>query len=198
MLHETLNTQGKRGHLFVVSAPSGAGKSTLCAAAIDRYPNLVYSISSTTRHPRIGETEGEHYFFLSTEAFERKINENRWAEWAKVHGHYYGTSASFLNRHLDDGRNVLLDIDVQGTRQILRRYPDSITIFIKPPSLEVLKKRLLKRGTDSRQTIEKRMAAAKSEIGQSDIYRHIIINDVLPDAVTRFNGIFNKYIGPTG
>ena len=181
------------GRLFIVSAPSGAGKSTLCQAVRDRFPDLVYSISFTTRAPRAGEKDGVDYFFISTAEFEKRIQQEDMAEWAEVHGHYYGTSASFLKQQLSAGQRVLLDIDVEGTKQIIQLFPDSVTIFIMPPSLEVLRKRLEKRGTDSPEAIQKRLAAAEAEIAQRDLYQHIIVNDRLDDAVEAFSDIISKY-----
>jgi len=160
---------------------------------MERFPDMEYSISTTTRPLRSGEKEGTDYFFLRRDEFEKRISENVWAEWAKVYGHYYGTSAEFLDGKRSAGKSVLLDIDVQGACQILRRYPDSVTIFIMPPSLHILRERLLKRGTDNRETIEKRLAAAKSEIDQSGIYRHIVVNDDLDHAISSLVDIIRKY-----
>ena len=181
------------GCLFIVSAPSGAGKSTLCQAVRERLPDLVYSISFTTRAPRVGEEDGLDYFFISTAEFEKRIQQEDMAEWAKVHGHYYGTSASFLNQYLSAGGRVLLDIDVEGTRQIIKLFPDSVTIFIMPPSLGVLRERLEKRGTDDPETIKKRLTAAEAEIAQKDLYRHVIVNDQLDDATRAFCDIISRY-----
>ena len=179
--------------LFVISAPSGAGKSTLCRAVLDRFPDLVYSVSSTTRSPRSGEQNGKDYHFITKDEFEKGIARGRWAEWAEVHDHYYGTSADFLNGELSGGRDILLDIDIQGTRKILQRYPDAVTIFIMPPSLETLKSRLQSRGTDSPEAIAVRLQNAAVEMAQKDLYRHIIINDRLTDAVGELIVIFEKY-----
>ena len=187
--------QGKWGQLFVVSAPSGAGKTTICSAVMARFTDLRYSISSTTRPPRPGEAHGKDYFFLDTAAFERKIAQGHWAEWARVHGHYYGTSAAFLDAETAAGNDLLLDIDVQGTRQILKRYPDSVTIFIMPPSLDVLRSRLESRGTDNRKTIENRLAAAAAEMAQRSIYRHVIVNDDLTETIEGFAGLIAGYRG---
>ena len=181
------------GFLFVISAPSGAGKSTLCRALMDRFSDLVYSVSYTTRPPRSGEQKGVDYHFLAKNAFEKGIAQGRWAEWAEVHNHYYGTSAEFLNAELSAGRDVLLDIDIQGARQILHRYPDSVTIFIMPPSLEALESRLQSRGTDSPEVIAVRLKNAGEEMAQKDLYRHIIINDRLKDAVAELITIVEKY-----
>jgi guanylate kinase len=127
------------GRLFVVSAPSGAGKTTLCKAARNRVPDLVYSVSTTTRKPRTGEKEGRDYFFVSETQFREGIDTGRWLEWAKVHDNYYGTSARLVTGHLIAGQDVLMDIDVQGAQQVVHHYPDAITIFIAVPSLAVLR-----------------------------------------------------------
>ncbi len=183
--------QSHKGRLFIVSAPSGAGKSTLCQAARKQFPELVYSISFTTRAPRTGEKHGVDYFFISKAEFEKRIQQGDWAEWANVHGHYYGTSASFLNQQLSSGQRVLLDIDVQGARQILKQFPESVTIFIMPPALEVLRERLEKRGGDDPETIKKRLDAAEAEIAQKELYQHVIVNDRLDKAVAEFCDIIS-------
>ena len=183
------------GLLFIISAPSGAGKSTLCRAVLDRFPDLLYSISYTTRPPRNGEQNGVDYHFIAKDIFIKGIARGQWAEWAQVHGNYYGTSADFIDRGLADRRDILLDIDVQGTRRILRRYPDGITIFIMPPSLEALRCRLEARGTDSPEVIAVRLRNAQKEMAQKELYRHVIINDRLANAVAGLIGIFEKYRG---
>ena len=183
----------KRGILFIISAPSGAGKSTLCRAVRDRFADLVYSVSYTTRSPRSGEQKGVDYHFIVKDEFEKGIASGRWAEWAEVHDHYYGTSADFLDGELSIGRDILLDIDIQGTRQILQRYPDGVTIFIMPPSLETLKSRLQSRGTDSPEVIAVRLKNAREEMAQKNLYRHIITNYRLTDAVAELIAIFEKY-----
>ena len=183
----------KPGFLFIISAPSGAGKSTLCRAVLDRFSDLVYSVSYTTRSPRSGEQNGVDYHFIVKDEFEKGIASGRWAEWAEVHDHYYGTSADFLDGELSVGRDILLDIDIQGTRQILQRYPDGVTIFIMPPSLETLKSRLQSRDTDSPEVIAVRLKNARDEMAQKDFYRHIITNDRLTDAVAELIALFEKY-----
>ncbi|MEE4601479.1 MAG: guanylate kinase [Desulfobacteraceae bacterium] len=183
----------KPGVLFIISAPSGAGKSTLCRAVLNRFADLIYSVSYTTRSLRGGEKNGVDYHFIPKDEFEKGITQGRWAEWAEVHDHYYGTCADFLDGELNAGRDILLDIDIQGAGQILQRYPDSVTIFIMPPSLETLKARLQSRGTDSPEVIAVRLKNAQNEIAQKDIYRHIIINDRLTDAVAELIAIFERY-----
>ena len=182
-----------RGHLFILAAPSGAGKTTLCKAILNRYRDMLYSVSYTTRAPRPGEVNGVDYYFISKEKFIKDIENNKWAEWAQVHGNFYGTPAEFLNKSLSKGQDVLLDIDIQGTVQVLDRYADTITFFILPPSLEILKKRLESRGTDSADTISARLVNAKEEISKKNLYHHVIVNDQLSSAVSELLSIIAKY-----
>ena len=183
----------RRGHLFIISAPSGGGKTTLCRAVLNRFPDMLFSVSSTTRKSRYGEQDGVDYYFISRDDFEKGIDNGKWAEWAEVHGYFYGTSAEFLNNGLASGRDILLDIDVQGTIQLLERYPDSIAIFILPPSFETLQKRLESRGSDSQEAIARRLVNAEKEMAQKDIYRHVIVNDQLAGAVAELISIIEKY-----
>jgi guanylate kinase len=182
-------TRRSTGRLFIISAPSGAGKSTLCRAVRQRLPDLRYSVSYTTRHPRGEEKNGVDYHFISQAAFRKGIEADKWAEWAEVHGNYYGTSAEFIDRALGDGCDVLLDIDVQGMEQILRRYPASVTVFIMPPSLAILRKRLQDRGTDSAASISDRLDTAAAELKRRKRYRHIVVNDRLEEAVEKLTAI---------
>lgn len=181
------------GRLFILSAPSGAGKTTLRHAILDRFPEMIYSVSYTTRKPRPGEKNGKDYYFIKNEEFKKKIEKDQWAEWAKVHGNYYGTPAEFLDKGLALGFDILLEIDVQGAILILERYPESITIFIMPPSLKILMKRLEERGADSKEVIENRLLNAEKEIAQKNIYRHIIINDQLPKAIRELVSVIEQY-----
>jgi guanylate kinase len=182
-----------KGNLFVVSAPSGAGKTTICKALRRAYPDIRYSISHTTRTPRPGETNGVDYFFITETEFRLMRDQGDLAEWARVHGHFYGTSVNFLDEVLAKGRDILLDIDVQGTRQLLKRYPDAVTIFIMAPSLEILRQRLQNRATDDPETIDRRLQNAEKEIAQKSIYRHVIVNDDLERATHEFIQIVAKY-----
>jgi guanylate kinase len=183
----------KRGHLFIISAPSGAGKTTLAKAVLQQFTDMLYSISYTTRKPRAEERDGVDYHFVSKEDFKKGIKKGRWAEWAEVYGNYYGTSAEFIEKSLSSGCDILLDIDVQGTIQILKHYPDSVTIFILPPSMNALRKRLEMRGSDSKAVIERRFVNARKEMAQKKLYRHIIVNDKLSAAIEEIGAIFKKY-----
>jgi guanylate kinase len=184
----------KRGHLFIISAPSGAGKTTLVKAVLQQFRDVLYSISYTTRKPRAEERDGIDYHFISKQDFKKGIHEGRWAEWAEVYGNYYGTSIEFIEKSLLSGCDILLDIDVQGTLQILKHYPDSVTVFILPPSMNALRKRLEMRGSDSQAVIEKRLLNARKEMTQKKMYRHIIVNDVLSEAIKELSAIFKKYL----
>ncbi|MBU2490397.1 MAG: guanylate kinase [Proteobacteria bacterium] len=184
------------GKIFVVSAPSGAGKTTLCRLVRKRLPNLVYSVSCTTRPMRQGEVPGRDYHFVTREVFEEGIRNQRWAEWAKVYGNYYGTDGDFLRRSVEDGCFVLLDIDVQGARQIVARFPDSVTVFVMPPSVEELERRLRGRGADAPEVMERRLAEARSEMEARHLYLHQIVNDRLEDAAEKLYRIITDHGEP--
>ena len=183
----------RRGTIYIVSAPSGAGKSTLCRELLKTYPDIAYSVSHTTRQPRAGETPGVDYHYVTREGFEARIAKGLMVEWAEVHGNYYGTSTETLEASVSDGVDILLDIDVQGARQLCKVMPECVTVFIMPPSEEELLARLVKRGTDGPEIIEKRMKNAAGEMAQRDFYRHVIVNDDLPDAVAAFVAVVAKY-----
>jgi len=182
-----------RGHLFIISAPSGTGKTTLCNAVLKHFSNMLYSVSYTTRKPRNGEQSGIDYHFIKKKDFKDKIEDGKWAEWAEVHENYYGTSAELLDKGLDSGRDIILDIDVQGTIRLLERYPESVTIFIMPPSIKELKHRLELRNTDSSEVISRRLENAKIEMAKKDLYLHVIINDQLPDAIEQLIAVIENY-----
>jgi len=188
-----INTQPRSAHLFIIAAPSGGGKTTLCREVRKRFSDMLYSVSYTTRKLRDGERDGVDYYFIDKNDFENGIAAGKWAEWALVHGNYYGTSGDFLDKGLADGRDILLDIDVQGTRQILEHYTNSVAIFILPPSLEVLQQRLKARGTDSAESIAVRLKNAEKEMSQQDLYHHLIVNDQLSKAVPELISIIENY-----
>jgi guanylate kinase len=181
------------GRLFIVSAPSGAGKTTLCHALRQQYRELAYSVSYTTRRPRDGEQHGRDYYYISVQEFELGIKQGRWAEWAKVHGNFYGSSARWIDRTLSAGRHILMDIDMQGARQMLQCFPQAITIFIMPPSMEILEQRLRARGTDQPDTISLRLTNAAEEIAQKEICRHILVNDDLEKTKQQLAAIIKGY-----
>ena len=186
-------TTSAKATLFIISAPSGAGKTTLCRRLLDYYPDMRYSISYTTRSPRPGETDGEDYHFITREDFLEKQAHGYWAEWARVHDHYYGTSAVFVTASLAEGCDVLMDIDVQGAMQIKDRFPTAVTLFIMPPAMEVLRQRLTRRGTDSQAVVEKRLQNAVREMAQKDFYQYVIINDDLEMATNELVTIVGSY-----
>ena len=182
-----------KGTLLVVSAPSGAGKTTLCGRLLKRFPDIRYSVSYTTRQPRKGERNGQDYHFITREAFLEMRDRGALAEWALVHGNYYGTSADLLSEALARGEDILMDIDVQGAVQILERFPDAVTIFIMPPSLKALEERLAGRGTDSPETIARRLHNAAGEMALKDLYRHIIVNDEVEKAAGELIAVVEGY-----
>ena len=185
--------QSESAHLFIIAAPSGGGKTTLCREVRKRFPDMLYSVSHTTRKRRDGEQDGVDYHFVDKNDFESGISTGRWAEWALVHGNYYGTSADFLDTGLADDHDILLDIDVQGTRQVIESYPNSVAIFILPPSLEVLQQRLKSRGTDSAESIAVRLKNAEKEMKQKDLFHHVIVNNQLSKAVSELISIIENY-----
>jgi len=185
--------------MIVVSAPSGAGKSTLCNRLVSEHPGIVYSVSCTTRPPREGEQDGVDYYFLSKQEFKKRIKNNEFLEYAKVHGNYYGTLQDIVLFAMEEGRHVLLDIDVQGAAQIrksLRKLPAThpvrlgfIDIFIVPPSMQELERRLRNRGTDSEEVIARRLKSAKAELAHQGEYEYLIVNDDLEEAYGRLKEI---------
>jgi guanylate kinase len=183
---------GNKGHLFIISAPSGTGKSTILTAILKKDPRLRYSISCTTRPPRGNERDGVHYFFISDAAFRKKIDSGELAEWAEVHGYLYGTSAKFLEESLHQGHDILFDIDVEGAKKLFAKYPEATLVFIAPPSMEELERRLAQRGTDSAEAIEQRLKNAKGEMARSKWYHHVIVNDNLDRAISELKAFIEK------
>ncbi|MDP0299108.1 guanylate kinase [Glaesserella parasuis] len=179
------------GNLYIISAPSGAGKSSLINALLSDLPRsqVQLSISHTTRNPRPGEEHGVHYYFTQHEEFKRLIEQGHFLEWAEVFGNYYGTSLPMIERSLEQGIDVFLDIDWQGARQIRAKVPNVKTIFILPPSKVELEKRLIGRGQDSAETIAKRMSEAVSEMSHYNEFDYVIVNDDFQVALSELKSI---------
>ncbi|GAB4252630.1 guanylate kinase [Deferrisoma sp.] len=166
-----------QGLVLVVSAPSGAGKSTLIRRLRDAMPELGYSVSHTTRPPRPGERDGVDYHFVDQATFEAMRDRGEFAEWAEVHGNLYGTALTELRAAAEAGRDIVLDIDVQGALQVAERLPDAVLVFVLPPSWEELRRRLVERGQDSPEVIERRLANARSEVAVAPRYHYVVVND---------------------
>jgi guanylate kinase len=179
----------RRGTLIVVSAPSGAGKTTLCREVRAFLPDLAYSVSYTTRRPRPGEVDGVDFHFVTESAFTELRDAGRFAEWAQVHGNLYGTHAATLERALAEGRDVLLDIDTQGARQLRARYPEAALIFIIAPSMAELEQRLRERRSDGEGEIKRRLDRAREEIQLWRQYDYLIVNRDVKDAVEQLTAV---------
>lgn len=177
------------GTLFIVAAPSGAGKSTLVNALLEREPDISLSISHTTRPPRPGEQYGRHYFFVERAEFEREVAEGIFLEHAEVHGNFYGTSRRTVQELLQQGRDVLLEIDWQGAAQIRKTKPDCVSVFILPPSRAELERRLRGRGSDSEEVIERRLRNSREEIAHAHEFDYILVNDRFEDALEALQAI---------
>ena len=179
----------RHGTLVVVSAPSGAGKSTLCHEVRAVVPGLYYSVSYTTRAPRPGEVDGTDFHFVTNAAFTSMRNRDEFAEWAEVHGHFYGTPAAALEGALRRGLDVLLDIDTHGARQLRQRYPEAVSVFIMAPSMAELEARLRERKSDAPQDIDRRLCRAREEIAAWRQYDYLIINRDVKEAVEQLAAI---------
>jgi guanylate kinase len=166
-----------RGRLIVVSGPSGAGKSTLIKASLKAVPELAYSVSATTRGPRPGEVDGIDYIFLSRREFERWIQKDRFLEWAEYSGNLYGTPERKVEEFLDEGKSVILELELQGARQVQLKRPDAVMVFVRAPSLEETRRRLTGRATESEEALESRLATAVGEVAARDEFDHEIINE---------------------
>ncbi|KGG12926.1 MULTISPECIES: guanylate kinase [Prochlorococcus] len=169
--------------LTVITGPSGVGKGSLVKKLLERNNQIWLSISATTRLPREGETEGEHYFFLTIDKFKKEIENQGFLEWAEFSGNFYGTPRNQINKKISEGRKVLLEIELEGARQVRNNFPDSFQIFIAPPSVEELEKRIRGRGTETEKSIQSRLARAKEEIAAQKEFDAIVINDDLQEAL---------------
>ena len=177
------------GVIFIVSAPSGAGKTTLIKRLVRSYPEMQLSVSYTTRTPRVGEVAGKDYHFVGVERFRRMRARGEFAEWAHVHGCFYGTPRKPLEQNVRGGRDVLLDIDVQGSRKIKGRYANAVSVFLLPPSLRELERRLAERKTDGKEVIRQRLENAKRELGEIGRYDYVVVNLKIRDALAALKAI---------
>ena len=180
--HENVTPQGV---LLVVSGPSGAGKGTICSMLREQLPNLGYSVSVTTRQPRTGEVDGVNYFFKTVDEVKEMIAKDELLEYAEVYGNYYGTPREYVMEQLKSGKDVLLEIDIQGALQVKKRFPEGVFVFIVPPSLDELSARIYKRGTDSEDVIKRRLASAASELTYAAEFDFIIVNDIAEKAADK-------------
>lgn len=175
----------EQGVLIVISGPSGSGKGTLCKALLDENKEIKLSISATTRLPREGEQEGTNYFFKTKEEFHSMIRKNELIEWAEFCNNFYGTPKKYVEEQINKGQDVILEIEVQGALKVMEQFEKGIFIFILPPNLQELRRRLIKRGTESKEVIEARLTRALEEIELAQHYDYIIVNDVIDEAVDR-------------
>ncbi len=176
---------------LVLSAPSGAGKTTIARTLLDRRTDVGYSVSCTTRAPRLSEQDGVDYHFLSRGAFDAAVIRDEFAEWAEVHGNRYGTLKAEVERVMAEGKHVMLDIDVQGARQVVQRFHDAVTIFVVPPSAEALVARLTARKSESDEALALRLRNARMELAEAERYQHVVVNDDLELAVQRVGAIID-------
>jgi guanylate kinase len=179
---------------LILSSPSGGGKTTIARQLLQRRSDLGYSVSCTTRSPRPGESEGRDYYFLTREQFIAKRDDGEFAEWAEVHGNLYGTLRAEISRVLSHGKHVIMDIDVQGARQLRRAFPKTVTVFVLPPSGEVLLTRLRARKTESPQQLAARLDSALQELRSVEEYEYVVVNDDLDHAVKRVGAILDAEV----
>ncbi len=184
----------KRGKIFVFSAPSGSGKSTIVKTMLKEFPQLVFSVSATTRKKRSDEIEGKHYYFISENEFKKKIDSGRFIEWEQFYDYYYGTLKKVVEQNLTEGKSVVLEVDVKGALEIKKVYPNSVLIFIVPPSIEELKIRLVKRNTETEDDLIKRVKRAEMELSFESQFDYAVINDDLKNAINKVKEIVKKEI----
>ena len=178
-----------KGNLIIISSPSGGGKGTLIKEVLERVPNLGYSVSLTTRAPRFGEEDGRHYHFVTKEEFQNEISDGGFLEYAEVHGNLYGTSKSQIGRITDSGRDVILEIDVQGAESVMDQVPNAVSIFILPPSYETLRARLTARATDGTNDLDIRLRNSHYEVSRYSLFKYVIINDEVHAAAGKLASI---------
>lgn len=178
-----------KGLLIVISGPSGCGKGTICEELLNRNKSLSVSVSATTRSPRKGEEYGENYFYMDEKNFQEMVDNDEFLEYAFVHNHYYGTPKQFVFEKLKKGEDIILEIDVQGALNVKKIYPEGVFIFILPPSIEELKNRIVKRGTENLRDIALRLRNAYEELNKAFEYEYLVINDEVPNAVRKIEAI---------
>ena len=178
-----------KGLLIVVSGPSGTGKGTVCSELLSQAQDLAYSISATTRQPRAGEVDGKNYYFMDKADFEKKIAEGGFLEYANVYGNYYGTPLGKIEERLAKGEDILLEIDTQGALNVMKKCPDGLFIFLVPPSLAELERRIRGRGSETEKSLQKRMGSACKEIEDGRKYSYVVVNDTVKHAVQRILAI---------
>jgi guanylate kinase len=180
------------GFLVVVTAPSGSGKTTIYKRILKDNPDLCFSVSYTTRKKRIFEVDGADYYYIDRKSFERKIESGEFIEWATVHGELYGTERRQIEGSLKKRRICILDVDVQGAIRVMEEYPDALTIFIQPPSIEELEQRLRKRGTESEENIRIRLMDAQNELEYRDLFKYIVVNRIAEEAIREVEAIIER------
>lgn len=179
----------RRGRTFIISGPSGVGKSTVLHALMEKRKNVYFSVSATTRDPRPGEIDGVHYHFLDVDTFRNWIAKDEFLEYAEYVGNFYGTPKKYVDAAMNEGKDVILDIEVQGAIQVTSKRPDTVRIFIAPPSWSELERRLTERGTDTEEKIQKRLLRAKVEFQTAHTYDYFVINDTVENAVRELDAI---------
>ncbi|OIO19620.1 MAG: guanylate kinase [Ignavibacteria bacterium CG1_02_37_35] len=182
----------KNGKIFVITAPSGTGKTTIIRSILKKLPDVVYSISATTRGKRANEKDGVDYFFIDEAAFQQKISDHQFVEWEKVYDYYYGTPKFFVEKVISEGNSILLELEVKGALSIKKVFPQAIMIFLLPPSLEILEKRLRERKTESEEDFQKRIERAKMELSLKDKFDYFIVNNNLNTAILELKEVIEK------
>ncbi|GMU85955.1 MAG: guanylate kinase [Ignavibacteriales bacterium] len=181
-----------KGKILVIAAPSGTGKTTILKQVLRKHQDIVFSVSATTRKKRDGEVHGRDYYFITREEFEQKIAENKFAEWEKVYDYYYGTLKEFISSTIEQGRHILLELDVKGALSIKKSYESAALIFIEPPSLEVLRERLTKRKTETEEDLAKRLSRAEMEMSQKEHFEYHLVNSDIQKAVNELDSLITE------
>jgi len=185
-----MKNSGRQGFLMVISAPSGTGKTTLCKRLLAEFSDLHFSVSCTTRPPRKGEKDGKDYHFVSVEDFKDRLARDEFVEWEEIYGHLYGTSRQGIEEVIKQGYDIVLDIDPKGARNVKNMYPDAVFIFIMPPSIDILRERLRKRGSEADDVIQVRFDKAMEEIRANEWYDYVVFNEIVTDSVEVLRSVY--------